>query len=100
LRTGLLTGRWADRAAAGGPGQSSAAAGGPGQSSAAAGGPGQSSAVGPAGALDGIGLAAARRAIRRSGPRSEAAVSLVNPLIIEVEPRENMAAGEFTWGLA
>ncbi len=42
-----------------------------------------------------IGLAAARRAVRISGPRT--AVS--NPLIIEVEPRENIAAGRFGWGL-
>jgi len=44
---------------------------------------------------DGIGLAAARRAIRMSGPR----LVLDRPLIIEVEPRENMAAGDFAWGL-
>jgi beta-N-acetylhexosaminidase len=44
---------------------------------------------------DGIGLTAARRAIRISGPRSV----LDRPLIIEVEPRENMAAGDFGWGL-
>jgi beta-N-acetylhexosaminidase len=44
---------------------------------------------------DGIGLAAARRAIRLSGPRP----ALDRPLIIEVEPRENMAAGDFGWGL-
>jgi beta-N-acetylhexosaminidase len=44
---------------------------------------------------DGIGLAAARRAVRMSGPRPV----LDRPLIIEVEPRENMAAGDFGWGL-
>ena len=44
---------------------------------------------------DGIGLTAARRAIRVSGPRPV----LDRPLIIEVEPRENMAAGDFGWGL-
>jgi beta-N-acetylhexosaminidase len=44
---------------------------------------------------DGIGLAAARRAIRLSGPRPV----LDRPLIIEVEPRENIAAGDFGWGL-
>ncbi len=43
----------------------------------------------------GIGLAAARRAVRRSGPRR----TLSHPLIIEVEPRENIAAGRFGWGL-
>jgi beta-N-acetylhexosaminidase len=47
------------------------------------------------GAGDGIGLVAARRALRRSGPVPSA---LVDPVIIEVEPEENMAAGRFTWG--
>jgi len=51
---------------------------------------------GPAEAvLDGVGLAAARRAVRMSGPRP----ALSRPLIIEVEPRENIAAGRFGWGL-
>jgi beta-N-acetylhexosaminidase len=49
--------------------------------------------------LSEIGLTAARRAIRLSGMRAEAAVALANPLIIEVEPRENVAAGQFAWGL-
>jgi beta-N-acetylhexosaminidase len=44
---------------------------------------------------DGVGLIAARRAVRMSGPRS----ALSRPLIIEVEPRENIAAGRFGWGL-
>jgi beta-N-acetylhexosaminidase len=44
----------------------------------------------------GIGLAGARRAIRMSGPRP----TLTDPMIIEVEPRENMAAGPFAWGLS
>jgi beta-N-acetylhexosaminidase len=44
---------------------------------------------------DEIGLTAARRAVRTSGPRRV----LDRPLIIEVEPRENMAAGDFGWGL-
>jgi beta-N-acetylhexosaminidase len=44
---------------------------------------------------DAVGLAAARRAVRVSGPRS----ALSRPLIIEVEPRENIAAGRFGWGL-
>ena len=47
------------------------------------------------GAVDGVGLAAARRAVRMLGPRS----ALSRPLIIEVEPRENIAAGQFGWGL-
>jgi beta-N-acetylhexosaminidase len=43
----------------------------------------------------GIGLAAARRAVRMSGPRP----MLTRPVIIEVEPKENIAAGRFAWGL-
>jgi beta-N-acetylhexosaminidase len=43
----------------------------------------------------GIGLAAARRAVRNSGPRP----ALTSPVIIEIEPRENIAAGRFAWGL-
>ena len=43
----------------------------------------------------GVGLTAARRAVRVSGPQS----ALRRPLIIEVEPRENIAAGRFGWGL-
>ena len=43
----------------------------------------------------GIGLVAARRALRRSGPVPAA---LADPLVIEVEPAENIAAGRFTWG--
>jgi beta-N-acetylhexosaminidase len=46
-------------------------------------------------AADGVGLAAARRAVRVSGPRA----TLSRPLIIEVEPLENIAAGRFRWGL-
>ena len=49
----------------------------------------------PAAGLDGVGLAAARRAVRTSGPRA----TLSRPLIIEVEPLENIAAGQFGWGL-
>jgi len=46
-------------------------------------------------AADGVGLAAARRAVRTWGPRA----ALSRPLIIEVEPLENIAAGRFRWGL-
>ncbi len=43
----------------------------------------------------GIGLVAARRALRVTGARSE----LRDPVVIEVEPLPNMAAGEARWGL-
>jgi beta-N-acetylhexosaminidase len=49
----------------------------------------------PGAGAAGVGLVAARRAVRMSGPRP----SLSRPVIIEVEPRENIAAGRFTWGL-
>jgi len=49
---------------------------------------------------DGIGLAAARRAARISGPRPGLArPGLTSPVIIEIEPGENIAAGRFGWGL-
>jgi len=44
---------------------------------------------------DDVGLVAARRALRRSGPVPP---PLVDPLIVEVEPEESIAAGRFTWG--
>ncbi len=49
------------------------------------------------GAVDGvrIGLAAARRAVQVSGPQRR----LSDPVIVEVEPQENIAAGRFGWGL-
>jgi beta-N-acetylhexosaminidase len=43
-----------------------------------------------------VGLVAARRAVRVSGSHQ----TLSHPVIIEVEPRENIAAGRFGWGLA
>jgi len=49
----------------------------------------------PAG--DGIGLVAARRALQGSGPIP---ARLTDPLIVEVEPEENIAAGRFTWGFS
>jgi beta-N-acetylhexosaminidase len=49
----------------------------------------------PAGVAPGVGLAAARRAVRAYGPRR----TLNRPVIIEIEPRENIAAGRFGWGL-
>jgi beta-N-acetylhexosaminidase len=61
-------------------------------------------AAGPAGeaagsglaAAAGIGLAAARRALRVTGVRPE----LRDPVVVEVEPLPNMAAGNARWGLA
>jgi beta-N-acetylhexosaminidase len=50
---------------------------------------------GAVGAGDGIGLVAARRALRGSGPVPG---PLSNPLVVEVEPEENIAAGRFPWG--
>jgi len=47
-------------------------------------------------ALNGVGVTAARRAVRLSGPQPV----LTDPLIIEIEPRENIAAGQFGWGLS
>jgi beta-N-acetylhexosaminidase len=76
LRAGLASARDAQRSGASGTGPGVLA------------GPG-------VGAGDGIGLVAARRALQRSGPVPAA---LVDPLIVEVEPEENIAAGRFTWG--
>jgi beta-N-acetylhexosaminidase len=70
-------------------------------------GPGVGLGVGPAAGLavgsavspmagPAVGLVAARRAVRVSGPHR----TLSHPVIIEVEPRENIAAGRFGWGLA
>ena len=42
-----------------------------------------------------VGLVVARRAVQVSGPRR----TLSHLVIIEVEPRENIAAGRFGWGL-
>jgi beta-N-acetylhexosaminidase len=53
-------------------------------------------AAGPGQAGASIGLEAARRAVRLSGPRPE----LSDPVIIEVEPLPNLAAGDAHWGLA
>lgn len=57
---------------------------------------GASAAADPAAAPgEPIGLVAARRALRRSGPVPS---SLADPFIVEVEPEENIAAGRFAWG--
>ncbi len=63
--------------------------------SAAPAGDNAGSAVGPM-VSPAVGLVAARRAVRVSGPHR----TLSHPVIIEVEPRENIAAGRFGWGLA
>jgi beta-N-acetylhexosaminidase len=55
----------------------------------------RSSGLVPDGVTPGVGLAAARRAVRVSGPRR----TLNRPVIVEIEPRENIAAGRFGWGL-
>ena len=47
------------------------------------------------GATPSVGLVAARRTVRVSGPHR----TLNHPVIVEVEPRENIAAGRFGWGL-
>ena len=93
LRGGLARARSTAPAAGG---VSSDSAGPVGAGSIGAGsigaGPGASGLgrVGPA-----VGLTAARRAVQVSGPRR----TLSHPVIIEVEPRENIAAGRFGWGL-
>jgi beta-N-acetylhexosaminidase len=64
--------------------------------SAAAGASGTAGASSSGGAAtEEIGLLAARRALRRSGPVPAA---LADPFIVELEPEENIAAGRFTWG--
>jgi len=98
LRGGLA------RARSAGPGGAGANPGSAGPGSAGPGSAGPGSAgfgrVGQAGASPGrvgqaVGLVAARRAVQVSGPRR----ALSDPVIIEVEPRENIAAGRFSWGL-
>ncbi|MGH3248831.1 MAG: glycoside hydrolase family 3 N-terminal domain-containing protein, partial [Trebonia sp.] len=56
---------------------------------------GLAGAGGHADSGDEIGLVAARRALRRSGPVPPA---LADPLFVEVEPEESIAAGRFAWG--
>jgi beta-N-acetylhexosaminidase len=56
---------------------------------------GASGSASGSGSGDELGLVAARRALRRSGPVPSA---LADPLIVEVEPEESIAAGRFTWG--
>jgi beta-N-acetylhexosaminidase len=88
LRGGLARAR---SAAPAGAGASSDSAGPAGAGPAGAGPAGVG--MGPVGPA--VGLVAARRAVQVSGPRR----TLSHPVIIEVEPRENIAAGRFGWGL-
>jgi beta-N-acetylhexosaminidase len=88
LRGGLARAR---PAAPAGAGASSDSAGPAGAGPAGAGPAGVG--MGPVGPA--VGLVAARRAVQVSGPRR----TLSHPVIIEVEPRENIAAGRFGWGL-
>jgi beta-N-acetylhexosaminidase len=93
LRGGLARARSAAPAAAGVSSDSAGPVGaGPVGAGPVGAGPGPSGhgRVGPA-----VGLVAARRAVQVSGPRR----TLSHPVIIEVEPRENIAAGRFGWGL-
>jgi len=89
LRARLAAWRSASAARGDGHGTPGGTAGG------SVGGTAGGTAGGGVGAGDEIGLVAARRALRRSGPVPTA---LVDPLIVEVEPEENMAAGRFAWG--
>jgi beta-N-acetylhexosaminidase len=59
-------------------------------------GPAAAQGSGSAGSRAGIGLVAARRALRVTGARPE----LHDPIVVEVESLRNMAAGEARWGLA
>lgn len=93
LRERLATVR--ERSGGDGAGDAGGAAGGD-VAGGAAGAGGADGAGGAAGASgEGVGLVAARRALRRSGPVPSA---LADPFIVEVEPEENIAAGRFSWG--
>ena len=90
LRARLASARGAQNASDAGSGAFSGVGAGLGAGSGSGSDPGAGFASG-----DGIGLVAARRALRRSGPVPSV---LADPLIVEVEPEENIAAGRFTWG--
>jgi beta-N-acetylhexosaminidase len=55
-------------------------------------------ADGAVGAGDGIGLVAARRALRALRGPGPVPGPVTHPLVVEVEPEENIAAGRFPWG--
>ena len=86
----------AEPGAAPGTGEGRGSAGGAGRTGSpgglAAGGGGTAP---PGAGRGGIGLAAARRALRVSGSPG----TLTDPLVIEVAPPGNIAAGEVPWGL-
>ena len=91
LRTWLAASREA-RSTRAVPGRS-----GPARSGPAGSGPGTNGQAGN-GRVNGaqIGLQAARRAVQLSGDRPV----LTDPVIVEVEPRGNVAVGRAAWGLA
>jgi beta-N-acetylhexosaminidase len=91
LRTQLAAARdGAGAAAFAASGSRSGVTAGVGSGPGAGAGPGSDPSSG-----EGIGLVAARRALRRSGPVPSA---LADPLVVEIEPEENVAAGRFAWG--
>jgi beta-N-acetylhexosaminidase len=91
LRSWLASAKTAGRPALSLGGDGAGPAPAPAAPAAAAG-----TAPGPAGNGAHVGLSAARRALRLSGPRP----ALTDPIIVEVEPRENVAVGQAAWGLS
>jgi beta-N-acetylhexosaminidase len=91
VRSGLLPGARLEEAAARVAALRARLAG---QRAAAVGG-GAGGHGGAASTADSIGLIAARRALRVAGARPE----LRDPIVVEVEPVPNMAAGNARWGL-
>jgi beta-N-acetylhexosaminidase len=101
LRTGAAANRGGGGAVGGHVGADDAAtAGAVGASSVdadgAMGGPATAHTPGLTRDTDGIGVQAARRALRPTGPRPE----LRDPVVVEVAPLPNIAAGDARWGLA
>jgi len=91
LRTATNTGGAGDREGAASTADAVGAMGTAGAAGPAAGQP-----AGPVWDPGGVGLVAARRALRVTGARPD----LRDPVVIEVEPLPNMAAGSARWGLA
>lgn len=92
-RVGALRARLARLTTAAASGAAGVAVSGAAGSGAASGAAGTDGPVWDAG---GVGLPAARRALRVTGARPQ----LRDPVIVEVEPLPNMAAGDAGWGLA